>query len=178
MAALAAAAMSGCAAKKPAAESGAETQETPPPPQAPPAQEAPGASSGTPQGSAPGGIKEEEIGWSKGQTPYVFEAVHFDFDQYGIRSDAAALLERHAEWLRKNPSARVTIEGHTCNIGTETYNLALGQKRAEAVKSYLMNLGVEAGRMRVISYGLSRPAYSNDSEETRQLNRRGEFIVN
>ena len=72
----------------------------------------------------------------------------------------------------------VTIEGHTCNIGTAEYNLALGDRRANAVRAYLLGRGVTADRLRTVSYGEERPKYDNAREETRRLNRRAALVVN
>ena len=72
----------------------------------------------------------------------------------------------------ETPTLRVEIEGHTCNIGTAEYNLALGDRRADAVKDYLVSRGVTADRLRTVSYGEERPKYDNAREETRRLNRR------
>ena len=80
--------------------------------------------------------------------------------------------------LRETPTLRVEIEGHTCNIGTAEYNLALGDRRANAVKDYLVSRGVSADRLRTVSYGEERPKYDNAREETRRLNRRAALVVN
>ena len=80
--------------------------------------------------------------------------------------------------LREDPTLRVTIEGHTCNIGTAEYNLALGERRANAVRDYLVSRGVAADRLRTVSYGEERPKYDNSREETRRLNRRAALMVN
>ena len=80
--------------------------------------------------------------------------------------------------LRESPTLRVEIEGHTCSIGTAEYNLALGDRRANAVKDYLVSRGVSADRLRTVSYGEERPKYDNSREETRRLNRRAALVVN
>jgi OOP family OmpA-OmpF porin len=72
----------------------------------------------------------------------------------------------------------VNIEGHTCNIGTAEYNLALGDRRANAVRDYLVSRGVQANRLTTVSYGEERPKYDNSREETRRLNRRAALVVN
>ncbi|PYR56503.1 MAG: peptidoglycan-associated lipoprotein, partial [Acidobacteria bacterium] len=76
-----------------------------------------------------------------------------------------------------NPNVRIEIEGHTCNIGTAEYNLALGERRATSVREYLVSRGVGADRMRTVSYGEERPKYDNSREETRRLNRRAALVV-
>jgi outer membrane protein OmpA-like peptidoglycan-associated protein len=80
--------------------------------------------------------------------------------------------------LRDDPTLRIQIEGHTCNIGTAEYNLALGDRRANAVRDYLVSRGVAANRLTTISYGEERPKYDNAREETRRLNRRAALTVN
>jgi outer membrane protein OmpA-like peptidoglycan-associated protein len=106
-----------------------------------------------------------------------FEDVHFDFDRYTLRPDAARLLDDAASALDRNPTLRIVIEGHTCNIGTAEYNLALGDRRASAVRAYLIARGVAASRLTTISYGEERPKHDNSREETRRLNRRAALVV-
>jgi outer membrane protein OmpA-like peptidoglycan-associated protein len=79
--------------------------------------------------------------------------------------------------MNQDATLRITIEGHTCNIGTAEYNLALGERRAVAVRQYLQSRGIAADRMTTISYGEERPKYDNAREETRRLNRRAAMIV-
>jgi outer membrane protein OmpA-like peptidoglycan-associated protein len=79
--------------------------------------------------------------------------------------------------MQQDATLRITIEGHTCNIGTAEYNLALGERRAVAVRQYLQSRGIGADRMTTISYGEERPKYDNAREETRRLNRRAAMIV-
>ena len=109
---------------------------------------------------------------------YTFEDVHFDFDRYTLRSEATRVLDEAVSALREDPALRIEIEGHTCNIGTAEYNLALGDRRANAVREYLVSRGVSADRLRSISYGEERPKYENAREETRRLNRRAALTVN
>ncbi len=80
--------------------------------------------------------------------------------------------------LREDPTLRVNIEGHTCNIGTAEYNLALGDRRATSVRDYLVSRGIAANRLTTVSYGEERPKYDNSREETRRLNRRAALVVN
>jgi len=108
---------------------------------------------------------------------YTFEDVHFDFDRYSLRPEATRVLDEALNALRQDPTLRVTIEGHTCNIGTAEYNLALGDRRATAVREYLVSRGVPADRLQTISYGEERPKYDNAREETRRLNRRAALVV-
>jgi peptidoglycan-associated lipoprotein len=109
---------------------------------------------------------------------YTFEDVHFDFDRYTLRPDATRILDEAISALREDATLRVNIEGHTCNIGTAEYNLALGDRRANAVRDYLVSRGVTANRLTTVSYGEERPKYDNSREETRRLNRRAALVVN
>jgi len=108
---------------------------------------------------------------------YTFEDVHFDFDRYTLRPEATRVLDEAVAAMRENATLRLTIEGHTCSIGTAEYNLALGDRRATAVKDYLVSRGVTADRLQTISYGEERPKYDNAREETRRLNRRAALVV-
>jgi len=107
----------------------------------------------------------------------VFEDVHFDFDRYSLRPEATRALDEAIKSLQDNPGLRIEIEGHTCNIGTAEYNLALGERRANAVRDYLASRGIGADRLRTVSYGEERPKHDNSREETRRLNRRAAMVV-
>jgi outer membrane protein OmpA-like peptidoglycan-associated protein len=107
----------------------------------------------------------------------VFEDVHFDFDRYSLRPEATRLLDEVVRALQENPDLHIVIEGHTCNIGTAEYNLALGDRRASAVRDYLTSRGIDASRLQTVSYGEERPKYDNNREETRRLNRRAALTV-
>jgi outer membrane protein OmpA-like peptidoglycan-associated protein len=109
---------------------------------------------------------------------YTFEDVYFDFDRYSLRPEATRVLDEAISAMRENTTLRIEIEGHTCNIGTAEYNLALGDRRANAVRDYLVSRGITADRLRTISYGEERPKYDNAREETRRLNRRAALTVN
>jgi outer membrane protein OmpA-like peptidoglycan-associated protein len=108
---------------------------------------------------------------------YTFEDVHFDFDRYSLRPEATRVLDEAIAAMRQDTTLRLTIEGHTCNIGTAEYNLALGERRANAVRDYLVNNGIAASRLQTVSYGEERPKYDNAREETRRLNRRAALVV-
>jgi outer membrane protein OmpA-like peptidoglycan-associated protein len=110
-------------------------------------------------------------------TEIVIEDVHFDFDRYSLRPEATRALDEAVAALQKVPGATVQIEGHTCNIGTAEYNLALGDRRANSVKDYLVSRGIAADRLRTTSYGEERPKHDNAREETRRLNRRAALVV-
>jgi len=101
----------------------------------------------------------------------------FDFDQWTIREDARAILQANAEWLRRWPSTRITVEGHCDSRGTSEYNLALGERRANAVREYLVSLGVAADRLVVVSKGEETPACFEEHEGCWQQNRRGHPII-
>lgn len=105
------------------------------------------------------------------------EVVYFDFDRSEIRADAAAVLMRKAEVLRANPNAVVRIEGHTDERGSTEYNLALGQRRADAVKERLVSLGVSAAQLETVSLGESQPVDRASTEEAWARNRRAEFRI-
>jgi outer membrane protein OmpA-like peptidoglycan-associated protein len=108
---------------------------------------------------------------------FTFEDVHFDFDRYSLRPEATRTLDEAIATLQANPDLNIEIEGHTCNIGTAEYNLALGERRANAVRDYLTSRGIGANRLRTVSYGEERPKYDNGREETRRLNRRAAMVV-
>jgi outer membrane protein OmpA-like peptidoglycan-associated protein len=109
---------------------------------------------------------------------YTFEDVHFDFDRYSLRPEATRVLDEAVAALKEDATLRLEIEGHTCNIGTAEYNLALGDRRSTAVRDYLVSRGVTSDRLRTVSYGEERPKFDNDREETRRLNRRAALVVN
>jgi outer membrane protein OmpA-like peptidoglycan-associated protein len=109
---------------------------------------------------------------------YVFEDVYFDFDRYSLRPEATRVLDEAIAAMRDDATLRLEIEGHTCNIGTAEYNLALGDRRATSVRDYLTSRGIGADRLRTVSYGEERPKYDNAREETRRLNRRAALVVN
>jgi len=100
----------------------------------------------------------------------------FDYDKYNIRPDARDALARTAEFLRRYPGAKVTVEGHCDERGSLEYNIALGAERAEATKKFLTSLGIDAGRMATVSYGKERPFCAEHDESCWQQNRRGHFV--
>ena len=108
---------------------------------------------------------------------FVFEDVHFDFDRYTLRAGAARVLDEVVAALAEESDLRIEIEGHTCNIGTAEYNLALGDRRASAVRDYLTGQGVNLDRLQTVSFGEERPGHDNAREETRRLNRRAALVV-
>jgi peptidoglycan-associated lipoprotein len=101
----------------------------------------------------------------------------FDYDTYDIRGDAQAILSRDASWLSGHPDIKVVIGGYCDERGSNEYNLALGQNRADAAKNALITAGVAASRIRVISYGKEKPFCSESTEECWQQNRRAGFTI-
>jgi outer membrane protein OmpA-like peptidoglycan-associated protein len=108
---------------------------------------------------------------------YTFEDVHFDFDRYSLRPEATRILDEAVKAMQADTTLRLTLEGHTCNIGTTEYNLALGERRSNAVRDYLVSRGIGADRLNTVSYGEERPKHDNSREETRRLNRRAALVV-
>ncbi len=103
--------------------------------------------------------------------------IYFDYDKYDLRSDARETLKANAANLKANPSTRAEIEGHCDERGTTEYNLALGSKRAQAAKDYLVTLGIAAGRLSTRSYGKEAPVCTEHNEECWQKNRHDRFVV-
>jgi peptidoglycan-associated lipoprotein len=106
-----------------------------------------------------------------------FEDVHFDFDRYSLRPEALRILDEAVKAMQADTTLRLTIEGHTDSIGTNEYNLALGERRANSVREYLTSRGIGADRLNTVSYGEERPRHDNSREETRRLNRRAAMVV-
>lgn len=103
--------------------------------------------------------------------------VFFEFDRYDLRADARETLKANADWLKKNASARIEIEGHCDERGTNEYNLALGAKRAQAARDYLATLGIAGDRLSTISYGEEIPVCKQTSEDCWRQNRRARFVI-
>jgi peptidoglycan-associated lipoprotein len=149
--------LSGCPAKKQPSV-GAETE-------------------GISQGGLGGGSLEN---FKKGAAPSEggpLQDVHFDYDRYDLRSEDRTVLQQNAKWLSDNRNAKVEIEGHCDDRGTVEYNLALGAKRAKAVKDYLVSLGVSADRLSTISYGEELPLCREETEACWARNRRAHSVV-
>ena len=108
----------------------------------------------------------------------VGDRVFFGYDSSDLDSDALELLQDQVAWLKQNSSVSVTIEGHCDERGTREYNLALGEKRAQAVKNYLIGLGIDPDRVSTISYGKERPAVVGSNDGAWAQNRRSVTIVN
>ena len=107
----------------------------------------------------------------------VGDRVLFGFDKYDLAPEAQATLERQAAWLQQYRSVTVSVEGHADERGTREYNLALGERRANSVKNYLVALGVDQNRITTISYGKERPAVSGSNEDAWAQNRRAVTVV-
>jgi peptidoglycan-associated lipoprotein len=153
----------GCAkkaAETPPTPPPAQPQETPPtPPPTPP-----------PPPPAPPTPEPEHVSLE-------FEPAFFDFDSFTLRDDAKTALDHDARMLRDNSNAHVTIEGHCDERGTVEYNQALGEKRAQAARDYLVAAGIEGGRIQIISYGKERPFADGHDESAWQQNRRAHFVT-
>jgi peptidoglycan-associated lipoprotein len=152
----------GCAKEEPPPPT-AEVQPrpaAPPPPPPPPPAPAPGPS-----------ITQQAFQEFQNQD------IYFDFDKYDLRTDARATLDRKASFLNQNSSVRSQIEGHCDERGTNEYNLALGERRANAAKQYLTTAGISAGRLSAISYGEERPLDPGHNEAAWARNRRAHFVI-
>ncbi len=142
--------------------------------------ETPPASAAPPQaGIAPEVVaSSDRVTLRLQQKDYVFEDVHFARNQHVLGPDETKILDAIATALNDDPSLRLSVEGYTCSLGTPAYNLALGERRANSVKDYLVGKGVSAERLRTVSFGENRPKHDNSKEETRRLNRRVALIPN
>jgi len=140
----------------------------PPPPAAPPPapqQAMPEQQSRVESTVVPGSLQDFRVN--------VGDTVHFDYDKSDITSEDRDILQRQAAWLQKYGQVRVTIEGHCDPRGTREYNLALGGRRANAVRDYLVSLGVPSSRIDTISYGKERPVCTESDETCWSQDRRG-----
>ncbi|MGB8959414.1 MAG: peptidoglycan-associated lipoprotein Pal [Candidatus Aminicenantales bacterium] len=103
--------------------------------------------------------------------------VYFDYNTAAIRDEARATLDSDAAWLKKFRTAKILVEGHCDERGTEEYNLALGEKRAKAAQDYLLSAGITPDRIKIISYGKSQPINPGHDESAWQMNRRAQFVI-
>jgi len=103
--------------------------------------------------------------------------IHFDYDKYDIRSQDTEILKENATLLKKYPNLKIQIEGHCDERGTSEYNLALGERRSNSAKNYLLSIGISSNRISTISYGKERPLDPGQNEEAWAKNRRGHFII-
>ena len=151
------------------AKKAAEAPPTPPP--APPQAETPPTPPTPPPTPPPPPAPEPE------KVTLEFEPAFFDFDSFALRDDARTALDHDARALRDNSSTSITIEGHCDERGTVEYNQALGEKRAQAARDYLVAAGIEGGRIQIISYGKERPFADGHDESAWQQNRRAHFVT-
>lgn len=104
------------------------------------------------------------------------QTVYFDFDRSSVKAEFYPVLDKHASFLVKNPTQKVVIEGHTDSRGTPEYNIALGERRAKSIETYLLNAGVNSSQVSVVSYGEEKPAVNGSSEYAMAQNRRGVIV--
>jgi len=111
------------------------------------------------------------------QRAFMSEDVYFSYDSAALSSNAQDALRRKAEWMQNHPNVSVIIEGHCDERGTNAYNMALGDRRAESAKAFLVNLGIPRSRMTTISYGEESPAVPSHNESAWARNRRAHFVT-
>jgi len=138
-----------------------------PPQEAPP----PAAGTQTAMAEAAAGVAATEEKASQ------FDDIHFDFDKSFVREDAKPSLAKVADYLKKNAAAKVQIEGHCDERGTAEYNMALGARRAESARKYLLSLGVKTAALSTVSYGKEKPLDPGHTEDAWAKNRRGHFVL-
>jgi peptidoglycan-associated lipoprotein len=148
-------------------------QQTMPKTEAPASAAAPPAAAPAP-GSAPDVLAQDLDRLN--QAGYLKDAF-FDYDRAELRDDARQALAADARWLKQYPSVQIVIEGHCDERGTESYNLALGERRADAAEEYLASMGVSSSRVKVVSYGKERPFCTDATDPCWQENRRGHVVI-
>jgi peptidoglycan-associated lipoprotein len=124
----------------------------------------------TPTPPRPRDLTVEEL-WSQR-----IKTIYFDYDKYDVRDDQRAALQGNGDFLRSHSDVRIVVEGHCDERGSAQYNLGLGQKRADSIKEFLVNMGISADRVRTISYGKEKPTCTDANETCWQANRRGVFV--
>lgn len=127
------------------------------------------------------GLEEAQIGGPEWQEPTAemalyFKDIYFQYDQFNLTPEAKETLNKLGEWLMKNNSVQVLVEGHCDERGTDEYNLALGERRAHSAKKYLTQLGIDGDRISTISYGEERPVDPGHNEAAWSKNRRCHFL--
>ncbi|MCJ8500534.1 peptidoglycan-associated lipoprotein Pal [Desulfatitalea alkaliphila] len=122
-------------------------------------------------------LRAEAAAAQAAKAAFVNENVHFDFDSSALTPRAQQVLRAKAEYLRANSALRVVIEGHCDERGTAAYNMALGERRADSAKAFLVNLGIAENRIGTISYGEERPIDPRSNEEAWAKNRRAQFVI-
>jgi peptidoglycan-associated lipoprotein len=108
---------------------------------------------------------------------FVNEMIHFPFDSADLSNQARQILSSKADYLRSNPDVTMTVEGYCDERGTNAYNLALGERRAESVKTFLVDMGIRTDRLKTMSYGEERPVVKGHNETAWAQNRRAEFVI-
>jgi len=123
-----------------------------------------------PSGPKPGTLEDLEVN--------VGDRVFFDFDKSNLSPDARTAVERWAAWLKTYPANKVVIQGHADERGTREYNLALGERRADSARDYLVSLGIDSNRVSIVSFGKERPAVVGSNERAWAQNRRAVIVIN
>lgn len=123
-------------------------------------------------------VAADERALMAARNAFLSEHIYFAFDKSNLDDSAQAVLLSKADFLRENPDIYITIEGHCDERGTNEYNLALGDRRAESAKSFLVDMGIEAYRISTVSYGEERPLCNESMEECWSKNRRDQFVIN
>lgn len=123
------------------------------------------------------GTQSDEYKQTYGRSTQPLLPVYFDFDDFSIRPDQGDRLEQNAKYLHDNPGVKVVVEGNCDDRGTSEYNLALGERRAQSAKNYLIQMGVEEARLRTRSFGEERPLTSATGEAAWAENRRDDFVI-
>jgi peptidoglycan-associated lipoprotein len=131
----------------------------------------------TKESTAQSGSSLDELREGKPPVSGPLKDIFFGFDRYDLESEARGTLKANADWLKKNPAGRIEIEGHCDERGTNEYNLALGAKRAQAAKDYLVTLGIATERLSTISYGEEIPVCREQNEGCWRQNRRARFVI-
>jgi len=150
-----------CASKKPSTDAGA-------------------GGNGTEAGKMDANVATQDLGYdstgSDSGKINGLHTVHFELDSSTLTGETKKELSENADWIKANPKVTVQIEGHCDSRGSVEYNLALGERRAKAVKNYLVSLGLDSKRMTIISYGEEKPIATGDTEEAYAKNRRANFV--
>jgi peptidoglycan-associated lipoprotein len=123
-------------------------------------------------------LKTEAAAREVQEAAIVSEKVHFAFDSSALSDHARQLLNSMADYLQKNQDINITVEGHCDDRGSDAYNIALGERRAESVRDFLVNQGIETSRLKTVSYGKERPIATGENETAWAQNRRAQFVVN
>jgi len=123
-------------------------------------------------------LRAEASAREAARTAFVNENIHFAFDSFVLSDQAQRILNSKADYLNTNSGVTVTVEGHCDDRGTETYNIALGERRAESVKKFLVDLGVSANQLNTVSYGEERPIAMGQDEVSWAKNRRAQLVIN